>query len=67
MEMNEDLVMMRDGRMMVERNGELMEMEEDMTMLDGTACHDGWHNHDDRWHNSSHDGRRSHDHGWQAG
>ena len=36
MEMNQDLVMMRDGRMMVERNGELMEMEEDLTMLDGT-------------------------------
>ena len=36
MEMNEELVMMRDGRMMVVRNGELMEMEEDMTMLDGT-------------------------------
>jgi hypothetical protein len=34
--MNEDKVMMKDGKMMVERNGELMLLEEEIVMKDGT-------------------------------
>ena len=36
MDMSEDMVMMKDGRMMVTRNGETMPMEEELTMADGT-------------------------------
>jgi len=32
MDQSEDMVMMRDGRMMVIRNGETMPMEEELTM-----------------------------------
>ena len=33
---SEDTIMMKDGRVMVVRNGEMMPMEEEMTMADGT-------------------------------
>ena len=36
MEMDEEMVMLRNGRLRVLRDGELMDMQEDMTMTDGT-------------------------------
>jgi len=33
-----DCVMMKDGKMMVMKNGKTMAMDEDMTMSDGTVC-----------------------------
>ena len=35
-EMHRDMVMMREGKMMIMQNGETMPMEEEMTMADGT-------------------------------
>ena len=35
-EISEDMVTMRDGRVMIMRNGELMPMEEEMTLSNGT-------------------------------
>lgn len=36
MDMKEDMVMMQDGKMMVQKNGETMPMTMDMTMSNGT-------------------------------
>ena len=36
MEMQEDRIMMKDGKVMIMRNGEMMPMEEGMTLSDGT-------------------------------
>ncbi len=36
MDMQEDVVMMKDGKMMVRKNGETMPMMMDMTMMNGT-------------------------------
>jgi hypothetical protein len=35
MAMNEDMLMMKDGRVMIVRNGKTVPMEEEMTMSDG--------------------------------
>ncbi len=36
MDMKEDMVMMKDGKMMVRKNGEIMPMTMDMAMSNGT-------------------------------
>ena len=36
MRMKEDMVMMKDGKMKLRRNGKLIPMKEDMGILDGT-------------------------------
>jgi hypothetical protein len=35
MAIDEDMIMMKDGRVMIVRNGEMVPMEEEMTMSDG--------------------------------
>lgn len=36
MEIHEDMIVMKDGRVMVMRSGEMMPLEDEMTMSDGT-------------------------------